>query len=316
LLLRLTDAAPAGKFIGTENQPQLVRYQDYPLSPFSVPYSGYWGNRPSVYHPGSWFRGATFGIGTGPIIVGVNQRWAHPWGGVWGSPWGYSSISLPNLYWRPYFILGSPWRSPYQPWGRWRSGQGYIAAGKPAWGRQPWRGNRGGISRDFVSGQPNLAHRPGVVNQLDERPVVVSKPPPGQGLAPPRTAAKLPATRPAGATWAKPWQEGGPVVLDTHRARRPAIRVLPPPSPGSPQHLDASRRTSPPVTVDDNLSSSWYRGARQARKFYRYRQIQPQTAPRFEGFAGRGRISAGQEFRRGSFGFRGGGFRGGGFRGR
>jgi hypothetical protein len=318
LLLLLTDSAPAGKFIATENQPQVVRYQDYTLSPFYVPYSGYWGYRPSVYHPGSWFRGATFGIGTGPIIAGVNQRWAHPWVGVGGSPWGYSS----------YNRLGTPWRYPYQPWGDYRPGIGYLDAGKPAWGRQSRRGTRGGIGRDFTLGRSNFHNRQGVPYKLAGKPAVVIKPPPRQGLVPPRTAARLPATRPAGAAWAKPWQEGGPVVMDTHRAARPVTRVVPPPSAGSPGRLDVSRRTSPPVTVDDNRSSSWYRGAPQARKYYRYRKVDPWTGGYFKRFggrefrggipAGRGYISAGREFKggHGRGGFSGGGFRGGGFRGR
>jgi hypothetical protein len=322
LLLLLTDSAPAGKFMVTENQPQVVRYQDYTLSPFYVPYSGSWGYRPSVYYPGYSFTGVTVDIGIGPVVVGVNRRWTYPWGGVGGSPWGYSSINLPNLYWRPYY-MGSPWRSPYRSWGPWRPGQGYLVAGKPAWGRQLWRGTRGGRKRDFISTQPNLAHRPGMANQLDGRPVIVSKPPPGQGLVPPRTAARLPATRPAGAAWAKPWREGGPVVMDTHRAARPVIRVVPPPSAGSPGRLDVSRRTSPPVTVDDNRSSSWYRGAPQARKYYRYRKVDPWTGGYFKRFGGRefrGGIPAGRGYISAGRGFKGGhgrgGFRGGGFRGR
>lgn len=311
LPLFLTASASAAKFIVTENQPQVVQYQHYTISPFYVPYSGYWGYRPFVYYPAPWFTGFTVSIGTGPIIAGVNQRWAYPWGGVWGSPWSYPSLIPPAPSWRPYYLLSSPWRSPYRPWGHWRAGQGFIAAGKPAWGRQPWRGNRGGISRDFVSGRPNLDHRPGLASQQEGRPVIISKPPPGQGMVPPRTAS-----RPAGAAWGKPWQKGGPVVMDTHRPDRPSIRVIPPP-PGSPRHLDASRRIPPPPIVDTNRPPQYYypeyRGVQRARKFYRYGEIQPLIAPRFEGFVGRGRISAGQG---GRSGFRGGGFRGGGFRGR
>jgi hypothetical protein len=313
----------AAKFTATQYQPHLEIYQDYPLSPFSVPYRAYWGYRTSYYHPRYWFAGAGVGIGPG-IILGVGNRWrAYPWGGGWSGPQGYSASNLYNLYCRPYYRPGRTWCYPYRPGSLWRPGQDYIAAGKPAWGRQPWMVTRGFTGRVFTLGRSNLHNRPGVPDKLPGRPAGVIQVHPAPDKAPIQTATRAPATGPAGAAWAKPWKGGGPIVMDTRRAARPSTHVIPPPANSSTQRLDSSRRTPPPANIARDRASSWYRGGPRARKYRRYWKVDPRRGRYFKRFGGRrfrGGIAAGRGYISAGRGFRGGHgrgtFRGGGFRGR
>jgi hypothetical protein len=315
----------ATKFTVTQYQPHFKIYQDYPLSPFSGPYRGYWVYRPSYYHPKYWFVGAGLGIGPG-IILGVGNRWrAYPGGVGWWGPWGYPSS---NFYCTPYYGTVRPCCYPYQQGSFWRAGRGYIVAGKlkRRWQPRivPWRFN----NRNFILGRSKSRHRPGIADAPVEQPAAVIKVRTAPGRAPIQTATRLPVTGPAQAAWAKPWKEGGPIVMDTRRAARPSIRVVPPPSSSSTQRLDSSRRTSLPANIARGGASSWYRGGPRARKYRRYWKVDPRRGRYFKGFggrrfwggiaAGRGYISAGRGFRggHGRGGFRGGGFRGGGFRGR
>lgn len=178
--------------------------------------------------------------------------------------------------------------------------------------------------------QPKLADRQNKDEKLAEKPTAAVTLQPGQETTQPRVTVRIPSSRAAGAYWAEPWKERGPIVLDTHRPAPPTIEVRRPPALSGSERLETSRTTTPPPALNANEfdRDRYIRQLERNRawEFYRYGQFYPQTFGTFERFgdgrflwgipAGRGYISSGRGFHGGRFGFHGGGFRGGGFRGR
>ena len=148
----------------------------------------------------------------------------------------------------------------------------------------------------------------------------------------PRETNRLSGSRAAGAKWAGPWKEGGPVVMDT---TPPPTQVVPPPTLSSPQSPDADMGIvlQPSYEADylDRYCFTPYWLGIPPRKPFPYYRFRPQTLHRFPRFdigkfrkgfrAFQGPISSNRVIWGGHSGihgrsFRGGGFRGGGFRGR
>ena len=326
----------AATFTATHYQPPSLIYQGYRLG---LQDGLHWVHQSYGFaycHPGDWLVVINGDIGTG--ISSRGQAWwlASPRCGGW-HPWGYSfKNAISTTYCPPLSRQSRLWRDHHQPWGRWRPYRGYIAATKlyegltPSWGRQPWVEPRSFTGRDSILNQPNLQDQPARAQKLAGKPTAAIQVQPDQDPAQPRKTGRLPAASSAGAAWAKPWKEGGPIVMDTRRSAPPTIDVTPPPAQSSPRRLDTAREISPrPVLDADQFShdaSIWYSKEPWVWQYYRHRRIYPQTLHPFQHFgetgirrglpAGRGIISTDPSFRGGRSGHRGGGFRGGGFRGR